>query len=58
MQLGDSLTHRETGECCEIVSLWALMEEEGAVALYVLDNGERVREDELDEEWLRPEEAK
>lgn len=56
MQVGDTLTHRETGECCKIASLWALMEEEGAVALYILDSGERVREDELDEEWIRPKE--
>jgi hypothetical protein len=57
VQLGDTLTNRETGEQCEIVSAWLLMEEQGAVALYILDSGERVRGDELDEEWVRPEEA-
>lgn len=56
MQIGDTLTNRETGERCEIVSAWLLMEEQGAVALYILDNGERVREDELDKNWLRPKE--
>lgn len=58
MQLGDTLTNRETGETSTILALYLLMEEEGGVPLYVLSSGERVRDNELDAGWIRPKEDK